>query len=117
MVAPLAPKPLWNSGRGDYDLSVGYGDGAGSMIWHGCAIGDVYYDPQECFIAVAAPGPHLTDIVVRLDDRGAEWRHAGRQRGHPDLHAGALYAAAGPGVSLGRPVVLDDPFLEVVPAR
>ena len=35
------------------------------MIWHGCALAKmVYYDPQECFIAVAAPGPHLTDVVV-----------------------------------------------------
>lgn len=63
--APQVPVPLTNFRRNDYELFIGYGDGEGSMIWHGCAIEHlVHYDPQECFIAVAAPGPHLTDVVV-----------------------------------------------------
>ncbi len=62
---PMAPIALWNSGRGDYELGLGYGDGEGSMIYTGCTLAPaIYYDPQECFIAVEAAGPHLTDVVV-----------------------------------------------------
>jgi len=47
---PLSPLPLF---AGDYGLAEGFGDGAGSMIYVGCALAlHHHFDPHECFIAI-----------------------------------------------------------------
>ena len=69
---PLAPVQLANAGDkcGNQGLGFGFGDGESAWLWLGCADDDptsvtyVRQNPEECFIAVAAGGPHLDDIAI-----------------------------------------------------
>jgi hypothetical protein len=77
----LAPIRLTNDWRGDCharSLPASYGDGAGATIWVGCAFDSddargVQTDPEECFVAIAAPGPHLTDLLVSATISTYHW--------------------------------------------
>ncbi len=110
-----APTALINQGRDDYGLYIGYGDGEGSMIWHGCAFPHmVYYDPQECFIAIAAPGPHLTDVVVSSTITAQNQIYHTSVSATPDLSQAPFTPLLGQAHKEGGQWRWADPFLEVV---
>ena len=112
---PQAPVPLWNSGRGDYKLGLGYGDGVGSMIFTGCALAPaVHYDPQECFIAVTADGPYLTDVVVSTTIVAHNARLTFADRRTPDFSQAPFTPLLGQAHKEGDQWRWADPFLEVV---
>jgi hypothetical protein len=77
----LAPIRLSNDWRGDCharSLPASYGDGQGATIWVGCAYDSddalgIKTDPEECFVTIAAPGPHLTDLLVSATITTFNW--------------------------------------------
>jgi hypothetical protein len=77
----LAPIRLSNDWRGDCharSLSATYGDGQGATIWVGCAYDSddalgIQTDPEERFVTIAAPGPHLTDLLVSATITTFNW--------------------------------------------
>ena len=122
----LAPIPLSHRNRGRCDdlvLPGGFGDGQGAGIAVGCTWDDpdspvhVQTDPEECFIAVVSPGPHLTDISVTASVVGYNWVKAGSSsQMTPDLAAEPFSPLLGQAYREGDQWRWRDPYLEVVPA-
>ena len=111
--SPLAPVPLFADDRG---LFEGFGDGAGSTIYVGCAIPTHhFYDPQECFIAIEAGGEHLTDIVVASTITAQNMLLAGYDARTPDFSQPPFHLL-GQAYREGDQWRWREPFLEVVPA-
>lgn len=110
--SPLAPVPLFADDRG---LFEGFGDGAGSMIYVGCAIpAHHFYDSQECFIAIEAGGEHLTDIVAASTVTAQNMLHAGYDARTHDFSQ-PPFRLLGQAYREGDQWRWRDPFLEVVP--
>jgi hypothetical protein len=119
----LAPIPLAHRNRGRCDdlvLPGGFGDGEGGGIAMGCAWDDpdspvhVESDPEECFIAVLSPGPHLTDITVTASVVGYNWVKAGMSsQMTPDLAASPFSPLLGQAYREGDQWRWRDPYLEV----
>jgi len=109
---PLAPLPLFADDRG---LFEGFGDGAGSMIYVGCAIAlHHHFDPQECFIAIDSAGGHLTDIVVAATITAQHNNIAGYFARTPDFSQPPFHLL-GEAYRDGDQWRWRNPFLEVVP--
>ena len=107
----VAPLPLIN---GAHCLSVGFGDGAGALIYVGCALpGQQYHDPQECLIAIAADGPYLTDIVVGASITAENMIVAGYVGRWPDMSQGP-FQQLGEAYREGDQWRWREPFLAVV---
>jgi hypothetical protein len=122
----LAPMPLSHRNRGRCDdlvLPGGFGDGQGAGIAVGCAWDDsdspvhVQTDPEECFIAVLSPGPHLTDITVTASVVGYNWMKAATSsQMTPDLAAAPFSPLLGQAYREGDQWRWRDPYLEIVAA-
>jgi len=111
--SPLAPVPLFADDRG---LFEGFGDGAGSMIYVGCAIpAHHFHDPQACFIAIETGGEHLTDIVVASTITAQNMLHAGYDARTPDFSQPPFHLL-GQAYREGDQWRWENPFLEVIPA-
>ncbi len=81
--SPVAPVPLVAGSR---CLLEGFGDGEGAMVYAGCAVDtDHLYDPQECFLAIAADGPHVSDAVVAATITAQNMLVAGYAARTPDF--------------------------------
>lgn len=110
---PLAPLPLF---AGDHGLTEGFGDGAGAMIYVGCAFSrQHYFDPQECFIAIASGGEHLSDIVVAATITAQHSWIAGYFARTPDFTQPPFHLL-GQAYREGDQWRWREPFLEVAPS-
>ena len=115
--AGQAPIALDNRGSSDYSLREGFGDGSGSMIGIACASKTVQYDPQECFIAVEANGPYLTDIVVSSTIVAHNQVLTTVERSTPIFTNAPFTPLLGQAHRAGDQWRWADPFLVVVPAQ
>jgi len=122
----LAPIRLSNDWRGDCharSLQASYGDGAGATIWVGCANdrrGDlsISTDPEECFVAIAAPGPYLTDLLVSATISTYNWLVVGDyQAMTPDFGQAPFTPHLGRADRAGDQWRWAEPFLVIVPAQ
>ena len=81
--SPVAPVPLVAGSR---CLLEGFGDGTGAMVYAGCAVAsDHLYDPQECFLSIAADGPHVSDAVIAATITAQNMLVAGYAARAPDF--------------------------------
>ncbi len=109
---PLAPLPLFAGNQG---LFEGFGDGAGSMIFVGCAIPyHHFFDPQECFISITASGEYLNDIIVAATITAQNMNHAGYDARTPDFSQ-APFHLLGQAYREGDQWRWREPYLEIVP--
>ncbi len=110
--SPVAPVPL---AAGSRCLLEGFGDGAGAMIYAGCAVAtDHLYDPQECFIAVAADGPHASDAVVAATITAQNMMVAGYLARTPDFSRPPFTPLLGEAYREGDQWRWREPYMEVV---
>jgi len=118
----LAPIRLSNDWRGDCharSLSASYGDGQGATIWVGCAYdsGDalgIQTDPEECYVAIAAPGPYLTDLLVSATITTFNWLVVQNYYAMtPDFSQGPFTPHLGRAHKEGDQWRWEDPFVEV----
>lgn len=121
----LAPIRLSNDWRGDCharSLSASYGDGQGGAIWVGCAYDSddalgIQMDPEQCFVTIAAPGPHLTDLLVSATITTFNWlvvQNYGAMT--PDFTQELFTPHLGQARKEGEQWRWEAPFLEVRPA-
>jgi len=118
----LAPIRLSNDWRGDCharSLSASYGDGQGATIWVGCAYDSVdalgiQMDPEECYVTIAAPGPHLTDLLVSATITTFNWLVVQNYYAMtPDFSQGPFTPHLGRAHKEGDQWRWEDPFVEV----
>jgi len=120
----LAPIRLSNDWRGDCharSLSASYGDGQGATIWVGCAYDSddalgIHTDPEECFVTIAALGPHLTDLLVSATITTFNWLVVQNYYAMtPDFTQGPFTPQLGRAHKEGDQWRWEDPFAMIVP--
>jgi hypothetical protein len=110
--SPVAPVPLVAGSR---CLIEGFGDGAGAMVYAGCAVPtDHFYDPQQCFLTVTADGEHLSDIVVAATITTQNLLLAGYWARTPDFSQYPFTPLLGEAYREGDQWRWRKPYLEVV---
>ncbi|MCO6449308.1 MAG: hypothetical protein J5I90_00845 [Caldilineales bacterium] len=99
-------------------LTEGFGDGTGASIYVGCTLPEHHYhDPQECYIAIAADGEHLTDIVVAATITAQNSLMAGYWARTPDFAAPPFTPLLGQAYRDGDQWRWQEPFLRVMNGR
>ncbi len=110
--SPVAPVPLVAGSR---CLLEGFGDGAGAMVYAGCAVAsDHFYDPQSCYIAIAADGPHVGDAVLAATITAQNMLVAGYAGRTPDLARYPFNPLLGEAYRDGDQWRWRQPYLEVL---
>jgi hypothetical protein len=126
-VTPLQTVKDWRGQCRTHSYQEGYGDGAGSMIWVGCAHYyaqrpddgyAVFYDPQECFVAVQSAGEHLTDLLVSATTTAYNfWTVDTPWGATPEFDKSPFTPLLGQAYREGDQWRWRNPFLEVTSAR
>ncbi len=112
--SPVAPVPLVAGSR---CLLEGFGDGAGAMVYAGCAVAsDHLYDPQLCYVAIAADGPHVSDAVIAATITAQNMLVAGYPGRTPDFSRPQFTPLLGEAYREGDQWRWRLPYLEVVRA-
>ncbi|MCO6451198.1 MAG: hypothetical protein J5I90_10475 [Caldilineales bacterium] len=96
-------------------LTEGFGDGTGASMYVGCTLAEHHYhDPQECFLAIAAGGEHLTDIVVAATITAQNSLMNGYWARTPDFSASPFTPLLGQAYREGDQWRWHEPFLRVM---
>ncbi len=110
--SPAAPVPLVVGSR---CLLEGFGDGAGAMVYAGCAVAsDHYFDPQACFVTIATDGPHVSDAVLAATITAQNMLVAGYAGRTPDFSRPPFTPLLGEAYREGDQWRWRLPYLEVV---
>jgi len=110
--SPVAPVPL---AAGSRCLIEGFGDGAGAMLYAGCAVpADHLYDPQECYLAITADGEHLSDIVVAATITAQNMLESGYWARTPDFSQAPFTPLFGEAYREGDQWRWREPYLDVM---
>ena len=113
--SPVAPNPLVAGSR---CLLEGFGDGEGAMVYAGCAVAsDHLYDPQECFLSIAADGPHVSDAVVAATITAQNMLVAGYAARTPEFSLPPFTPLLGEAYREGDQWRWRQPYMEVVKGR